>query len=454
MGTTKSRKTRRNTSRPTAFNFLSNIALGNEQGISHQDNNEPNAFQSHIGIQTMPWAAESSNKAMYPIPDADAGRHVSYIGAASLHSTDSSLSLEEHITRQGTSVGSKNQVTPPHASSFMTHGFIAGQDSFITKKLDSREDSATNRRRASLESRDSVQHHKLTREDSERPIASEKIKKKSIPTDKDYEQGGSGLFSVFRYYTSKIKQSAKKKSEPSGVNRGYLHQQLAGHDHHRHRKALSYAQFLVASGSLSEPMEETLGQKDSYDPIMLDNDSYQISANYSHSLNTSTPQMIRSSELKRELNEQFKLAHPEIPPEITLSKIRAIKLHLLEIGQTVDLEISTLAHAYVYFEKLVIKNVVTKKNRKLIAGCCLFLANKINEAKGTHCGGLLEAIDEELDVDADDVYKHEFAVFADLEFNLYIPRREFMPHMERILKQLEYTDIKDLIGEDHFYEFS
>lgn len=30
MGTTKSRKSRRNNSRPTAFTFLSNIALGSE----------------------------------------------------------------------------------------------------------------------------------------------------------------------------------------------------------------------------------------------------------------------------------------------------------------------------------------------------------------------------------------------------------------------------------------
>lgn len=47
--------------------------------------------------------------------------------------------------------------------------------------------------------------------------------------------------------------------------------------------------------------------------------------------------------------------HPEIPPEITLSKIRSIKAHLTEIGKAVDLEISSVAHAFVYFEKLVIK---------------------------------------------------------------------------------------------------
>lgn len=36
MGTTKSRKSRRNNSRPTAFSFLSNISLGNEQQQQHQ----------------------------------------------------------------------------------------------------------------------------------------------------------------------------------------------------------------------------------------------------------------------------------------------------------------------------------------------------------------------------------------------------------------------------------
>lgn len=70
---------------------------------------------------------------------------------------------------------------------------------------------------------------------------------------------------------------------------------------------------------------------------------------------TSSGQTMRPSEVKRELNEQFRLAHPEIMPEITLSKIRSIKNHLVEIGKAVDLEISSVAHAFVYFEKLVIK---------------------------------------------------------------------------------------------------
>jgi hypothetical protein len=72
-------------------------------------------------------------------------------------------------------------------------------------------------------------------------------------------------------------------------------------------------------------------------------------------INQGTNSHLRPAEVKRELNDLFRSAHPEIPQEITLSKIRAIKEHMLEIGKELDLEISSLAHAYVYFEKLVIK---------------------------------------------------------------------------------------------------
>lgn len=36
-----------------------------------------------------------------------------------------------------------------------------------------------------------------------------------------------------------------------------------------------------------------------------------------------------------------------------------------------DLEISSISHAFVYFEKLVLKQIVNKQNRKLVAGYVL-----------------------------------------------------------------------------------
>ncbi|CAO3615876.1 unnamed protein product [Cunninghamella blakesleeana] len=312
------------------------------------------------------------------------------------------------------------------------------------------------RRRSSGDS-SSHEHHKLTREDSERPIASEKIKKKTFTGEKDYNQGGTSIMSVFKYYADKIRQStSKKKLEKPSTQLGYVQQiQSANQNHHRRRVGLSYAHFLSPIGTLLNDditLQEDTNDSNSYDPLFLDNDTYpQYIGNISSSVTSTTPN-VRPSDARRELNEQFRSMHPEIPLEITLTKIRSIKNHLLEIGKAVDLEISTLAHAYVYFEKLVIKNVITKKNRKLIASCCLFLAFKINEAKATHCQPLLEAIDDELDIDSKEVHGHEFAVYADLEFNLYIPRREFMPHFERIFTHLENKSIEAYLGNSHFYQ--
>lgn len=403
MGTTKSRKSRRNNSRPTAYSFLSNIALGNE----NEKPSDPIQKLSYISDQTIHYVEESV-----------------LVGVSSLHSTDSSFSAEEDTP----------QTTLPAYS--RSHSNPVATTSVITNTDRNRKPIKRN----SSQSQESVQHHKLTREDSERPIASEKIKKRATHSESNNQN--PTILSVIRYYTDKIRQS-KKKTE---VNRGYV-QQLESQDNIKHRKAQSYAHFLNTTGSLLE--EETV--EDGYDPFFIDDDTYGIYGLDSGSLGTLSNGM-KPSDLKREMNEQFRLNHPEIPAEITLSKIRAIKMHLLEIAKEVDLEISSVAHAYVYFERLVIKNMVTKKNRKLIAACCLFLATKVNEAKGTWFKPLLDAMDDTLGIDAEEIHEHEFAVFADLEFNLYVPRRQFMAHFERIFNQLEYRSIQAYLGNSTFYE--
>ena len=65
-------------------------------------------------------------------------------------------------------------------------------------------------------------------------------------------------------------------------------------------------------------------------------------------------QSARASDLKQELNDQFKQRHENLDPTLTLSKIRNLKLSLLQVSLTENLELSTLAKAYVYFEKLVL----------------------------------------------------------------------------------------------------
>ncbi|KAI9276331.1 hypothetical protein BC943DRAFT_332999 [Umbelopsis sp. AD052] len=402
--------------------------------------------------QSSPGVPEDWSESPLDLRLRDAGQSANG-GNKSLHSVDSSLSDgdidDSALSRSG-------QLSGP-ASAVLTSS-ETNATSLLSKQLESRPEAFINhnyggpygRRMKSDNFEDNDgHHHKLTREDNSKPIASEKIKKKHVERE---QHTGMGILSAFRYYSDKIRQSAIKRRGETTSNTGYVQQQIANHDHQRRRPAQSFGHFLDPCGSLQpeEIVQEQL-LPSAYDPYFLENQMYSPDRIKPGGSSHGTSTQLRPADVKRELNEMFRSEHPEIPVEITLSKIRAIKLHLLEVGKELDLEVSSVAHAYVYFEKLVIRNIITKKNRKLIAGCCLFLAVKVNEPKGSRLQPLLDAIDDELDIDSEEILEHEFAVFADLEFNLYVPRREFMPHFERICSELELKSIEAYLGDLNFF---
>jgi hypothetical protein len=68
-----------------------------------------------------------------------------------------------------------------------------------------------------------------------------------------------------------------------------------------------------------------------------------------------------------------------MPPSLTLSKIRSLKYQALMAAIKAKLEISTVALAIVYFERLCLDCRVDKSNRRLSFAACLLIAVKINE---------------------------------------------------------------------------
>ena len=70
----------------------------------------------------------------------------------------------------------------------------------------------------------------------------------------------------------------------------------------------------------------------------------------------------------------------------------------------------------------------------------------MNEPKQDY-QALLDEIESELDITLSEVQAQEFTCFAALEFHLHVPSEEAMPHFNRIINVLEYSNIQEYLGE-------
>ncbi len=202
--------------------------------------------------------------------------------------------------------------------------------------------------------------------------------------------------------------------------------------------------------------------------------------------------------LKNELNEDFAELHPWIPPSLTLSKIRNLKRETLEYWKRQDLEISTLALAVVYFEKLIMRKLVIKSNRKLKFATCLLLAFKFNEStmmmeddnvnkaikeeqnrrNGNNnnndddddngnvsivlnykkndtneksANNIFEAAQQIYGIGRKEIIKNEMQVFSELSFGLFTNPNDVVHHFNRLLRTIELRPEQYLTSEGFLF---
>lgn len=185
-----------------------------------------------------------------------------------------------------------------------------------------------------------------------------------------------------------------------------------------------------------------------YDADFIESPEFRVNR-YSLASNTSGSFSIysKSSEIKKEMNDLFHSKHPEYEPYLKFSHIRSMKARLLEVALEINIEMSTVAFSYTYFEKLFLSKLVIKSNRKLIAAACLLLATKINESKEIKLSLLLDTLDKKIGIQTDHILKCEFWAFSSLEFNLQLNELEYFPHLERLFSFLHITNMRDYLGE-------
>ena len=181
--------------------------------------------------------------------------------------------------------------------------------------------------------------------------------------------------------------------------------------------------------------------KSGYDPYFLDNPSlrsgtervlYQLPG-----LMISVVPYVAPKEVKRQLNEQFRQRHEELHPSLTLGRIRGLKRTMLGVASEVGLDLSTVALAYVYFEKLIIAGKAVGATLKLLGAACLLLAEKFNGRKAGEYNALLDALSRAFSVSMRYVVRTEFRVMIQLEFALHVQVQEALPHLTRLCSDLK-----------------
>lgn len=148
---------------------------------------------------------------------------------------------------------------------------------------------------------------------------------------------------------------------------------------------------------------------------------------------------VNEQSLKNELNEQFREGHSNLPPSLTLSKIRNLKRSALLGCLHLGLEVSTVAIAVISMERLIMKGLVTKTNRRLSMGVCLLLAFKLNETltSTNHLSDLarlLDFIDQEWHVSRKELFEAEFGAYVHLNFSLHVPAAHLFVVYNRLLR--------------------
>lgn len=133
---------------------------------------------------------------------------------------------------------------------------------------------------------------------------------------------------------------------------------------------------------------------------------------------------------KQVMNEDFEVKYPLI--HLTLSKMKSIKREMAELGKSNEIDVYTVATAYVFFEKIIGKGLISKVNRKCVAGAALLVALKMNDYKKTTIKSYIDEAEEKLREQKSDLLAYELPLCSVLQFRLQPTIEEIQPHVDKL----------------------
>ncbi len=151
-------------------------------------------------------------------------------------------------------------------------------------------------------------------------------------------------------------------------------------------------------------------------------------------LTTTVLPYVRPKRLKAELNSAFARRHPWLT--IKLTQLRKVKKLMLQVASLADLEHSTLALAYVYLDKALLRKFCANKAALLLAGAAaLVLATKFNDTAGMDKAAykkLLAHLKAVMALDAREVHSTEMRLWFALDCHLFVPSAEVLQHLPAV----------------------
>jgi len=182
----------------------------------------------------------------------------------------------------------------------------------------------------------------------------------------------------------------------------------------------------------------------SYDPGFLDHDieksgKYLVKSHlpgYTSSILPLKPAKL----VRQEENEAFANRHTWLTTDLKLSKLRSVKRKLEQVAISQSIDIACTAFSYVYFEKLILRNVVYNSNARLLGAICLLLASKYYGVKTPSFAPLVKELAYRLKISPKDIVSNEFFVFRKLKFALFVEDDEVLAHFWKLRSSPTYLD--------------